>query len=52
MTTFNFIGWIRDTKGLVLRYNLKQICNTITSFSGGVLARIPIRACITPLLMS
>jgi hypothetical protein len=35
MITYNFIGWIRDTKGLVLRYNLKQICNTITSFSGG-----------------
>lgn len=32
---YKAIGWSRDSKGVVLRYHLKPVVNTITSFSGG-----------------
>lgn len=37
MNDCHFIGWTRsgEKRGTVLRYHLKQVCNTITSFSGG-----------------
>jgi DNA (cytosine-5)-methyltransferase 1 len=32
---YNAIGWIRDRKGNVVRYNVKDVCNCITQFSDG-----------------
>lgn len=32
---FKAIGWIRDRKGKIIRYNIKDVCNCITTFSGG-----------------
>ena len=29
------IGWVRDSKGNVINYNVKEIFNCITQFSGG-----------------
>lgn len=47
---YKAIGWtrLRNGKGDVDRYHLKDIINTITSFSGGVLGKIQLQACITP----
>lgn len=52
--TYKFIGWTRSGSGRgdVTRYHLKTVCNAITTFSGGVLAKIRKQACITPHLMS
>lgn len=30
-----FIGWTRDDRGNIQRYNVKSYCNAITTFSGG-----------------
>lgn len=48
---YKAIGWTRsgNDKGDVDRYHLKDIANTITSFSGGALAKIQPQVCITPL---
>lgn len=37
MPDYHSIGWTRSgkNKGMVIRYHLKKVCNTITSFSGG-----------------
>ena len=37
MHDYHCIGWTRSgkNKGLVMRYHLKKVCNTITSFAGG-----------------
>lgn len=37
MPDYHCIGWTRSgkNKGMVLRYHLKKVCNTITSFAGG-----------------
>ena len=35
MATYKAIGWVRDKKGKVLRYKVKDICNCITQFSDG-----------------
>jgi hypothetical protein len=53
MTNYKFIGWTRygSGKGDVSKYHLRHYCNAITSFCGGVLAKIPTLACITPLRM-
>ena len=50
MKKYNCIGWTRsgNGKGDVDRYHLKDVANTITSFSGGVLAKIQSQVCITP----
>lgn len=29
------IGWVRDSKGKVLRYTYKDVCNCLTTFCGG-----------------
>lgn len=29
------IGWVRDSKGRVLRYTYKDVCNCVTTFVGG-----------------
>ena len=29
------IGWVRDSKGNVINYTVKDVCNCITQFSGG-----------------
>lgn len=29
------IGWVRDGKGNVTNYTVKDVCNCITQFSGG-----------------
>lgn len=29
------IGWIRDRKGVVIRYSVKDVCNCITPFGAG-----------------
>ena len=34
-TNFKAIGWIRDRKGVVIRYNVKDVCNCITPFGAG-----------------
>lgn len=33
--TYKAIGWVRDCKGFVIRYCLKDISNAITTFCGG-----------------
>lgn len=33
--TFKIISWVRDKKGKVIKRPLKDICNAITSMSGG-----------------
>ena len=35
MATYKAIGWVRDKKGNVLRYKVKDVCNCITQFSDG-----------------
>ena len=32
---YKIIGWSRDAVGNVVKYHLKDICNTLTSFLGG-----------------
>ena len=32
---YKAIWWIRDRKGKIIRYNIKDVCNCITTFSGG-----------------
>lgn len=32
---YKAIGWIRDRKGIVIRYNIKDVCNCITPFGMG-----------------
>lgn len=32
---YHFIGWSRGRSGNIVRYLLKDVCNTITSFCGG-----------------
>ncbi len=29
------IGWVRDAKGNVVNYTIKDVCNCITQFSNG-----------------
>lgn len=41
-----FIGWTRDDRGNIQRYNVKSYCNAITTFSGGVSVRIKTQECI------
>ena len=50
MSDYHCIGWTRSgkNKGMVLRYHLKKVCNTITSFAGGASARTIGQECITP----
>ena len=32
---YKAIGWIRDRKGKIIRYNIKDVCNCITPFGAG-----------------
>ena len=29
------VGWVRDSKGDVVRYSLNDVCNCLTTFCGG-----------------
>lgn len=29
------IGWVRDSKGKVVRHTYKDVCNCLTTFCGG-----------------
>ena len=49
---YKIIGWSRDAVGNVVKYHLKDICNTLTSFSGGVNSRIQRPTSVTPPLTS
>ena len=35
MKKYKIVSWSRDKKGKIVNWNFKDICNTITTFSGG-----------------